>query len=192
MKLDHNMDPDSFDDVSFFKWHDIDSDGYLDRRELEMMYHGMDDEEHMTPKEKYEMRLVIDQVIAEADKNHDGLVSLQEFLKTLEEEDQFEHYDDHDHDHHHYDYDHHDNSHNHYYKENPQAKVEKFEHAHENHHKVYEYPQTLGDRLLMFQADLLADNPARFMASYPPAAAPSSATPMLKAEPQNIPSKYRT
>ncbi|XP_021358467.1 nucleobindin-2-like isoform X2 [Mizuhopecten yessoensis] len=84
---DH-LDPDSFEPKTFFKFHDIDGNGFLDedevealfQKELDRVYDENAPEDDMT--ERYEeMARMREHVVTEIDADKDKLVSLEEFLK---------------------------------------------------------------------------------------------------------------
>lgn len=89
-ETDH-MDKDNFDPRTFFALHDLNGDGYwnaeeleaLFQKELEKMYNDTnpDDDPRERMEEMYRMR---EHVTKQMDKNHDRLISLDEFLQDTE------------------------------------------------------------------------------------------------------------
>ncbi|WKY16890.1 hypothetical protein Q1695_001476 [Nippostrongylus brasiliensis] len=87
---DH-MDKDNFDPRTFFALHDLNGDGFwnaeeleaLFQKELEKMYNETDpdDDPRERMEEMYRMR---EHVTKQMDKNHDRLISLDEFLQDTE------------------------------------------------------------------------------------------------------------
>ncbi|VDP16981.1 unnamed protein product [Heligmosomoides polygyrus] len=85
------MDKDNFDPRTFFALHDLNGDGYwnaeeleaLFQKELEKMYNDTnpDDDPRERIEEMYRMR---EHVTKQMDKNHDRLISLDEFLQHKE------------------------------------------------------------------------------------------------------------
>ncbi|KRZ43078.1 Nucleobindin-2, partial [Trichinella pseudospiralis] len=74
---------DAFDMNTFFHLHDTNDDGYLDILELEALFQKELDRvygnDHAIEKEE-ELARLRKHVVEEMDKNHDGLISLSEFL----------------------------------------------------------------------------------------------------------------
>lgn len=93
-KEQDGLDPDDFDEKTFFQLHDKDSDGYLDKYELETMflsdldkvYNVSDPNTDMNEREE-EMERMREEVMKEMDIDNDGLVSLKEYMVETESED---------------------------------------------------------------------------------------------------------
>ncbi|KAI9032879.1 hypothetical protein CLU79DRAFT_728471 [Phycomyces nitens] len=68
----------SADEMSFFKIHDLNGDGFWDAHELRAMY-GL--ERDIDPDAKH-VRTIIDRVFADLDKDLDGYVSMAEYMTT--------------------------------------------------------------------------------------------------------------
>ncbi|KAL7311398.1 hypothetical protein PS15m_009167 [Mucor circinelloides] len=64
------------DEVTFFKLHDIDGDGFWDEKELQSMY-GL--ERDIDPNTSH-IKLIIDRVYEEMDMNKDRFISLDEYI----------------------------------------------------------------------------------------------------------------
>ncbi|KAI8638974.1 hypothetical protein BD408DRAFT_422226 [Parasitella parasitica] len=64
------------DEVTFFKLHDLDGDGFWDEKELQSMY-GL--ERDIDPKTSH-IKLIIDRVYKEMDMNKDRFISLDEYI----------------------------------------------------------------------------------------------------------------
>jgi hypothetical protein len=84
MRAEHHID--GFDLKSFFTLHDLNSDGFLDREEIEAIY-GVHHEYTVrkTPKEKLEAdvaKRIVDEVLAKIDLDKDGKISVEEFEKA--------------------------------------------------------------------------------------------------------------
>lgn len=88
-KEEDGLDPESFDPKTFFKLHDKNGDGYLDTYELETFFLGDVDKVYnesdstTDPKERQEeLERMREHVMKQMDKDHDGLVSADEFIKS--------------------------------------------------------------------------------------------------------------
>lgn len=81
MENEHDMHEGDYDDESFFRQHDLNDDGYLDREEMLIMYHGHEGPE--SEEDRIEGEDLIRSIYAEVDGNHDQLISLHEFLHGL-------------------------------------------------------------------------------------------------------------
>ncbi|KAL0074190.1 hypothetical protein J3Q64DRAFT_1778974 [Phycomyces blakesleeanus] len=68
----------SADEMSFFKIHDLNGDGFWDAHELRAMY-GL--ERDIDPDAKH-IRTIIDRVFEDLDKDLDGYVSMAEYMTT--------------------------------------------------------------------------------------------------------------
>ncbi|XP_011792823.1 PREDICTED: nucleobindin-2 [Colobus angolensis palliatus] len=85
------LDPNDFDPKTFFKLHDVNSDGFLDEQELEALftkelekvYDPKNEEDDMVEMEEERLRMR-EHVMNEVDTNKDRLVTLEEFLKATE------------------------------------------------------------------------------------------------------------
>uniref|UniRef100_A0A8C0ZS12 EF-hand domain-containing protein n=1 Tax=Castor canadensis TaxID=51338 RepID=A0A8C0ZS12_CASCN len=79
------LDPNDFDPKTFFKLHDVNSDGFLDEQELEYskVYDPKNEEDDMVEMEEERLRMR-EHVMNEVDTNRDRLVTLEEFLKATE------------------------------------------------------------------------------------------------------------
>lgn len=85
------LDPNDFDPKTFFKLHDVNSDGFLDEQELEALftkelekvYDAQNEEDDMVEMEEERLRMR-EHVMNEVDTNKDRLVTLEEFLKATE------------------------------------------------------------------------------------------------------------
>lgn len=64
------------DEVTFFKLHDVDGDGFWDEKELQSMY-GL--ERDIDPNTSH-IKKIIDRVYEEMDMNKDRLISLDEYI----------------------------------------------------------------------------------------------------------------
>lgn len=64
------------DEVTFFKLHDLDGDGFWDEKELQSMY-GL--ERDIDPNTSH-IKLIIDRVYEEMDMNKDRFISLDEYI----------------------------------------------------------------------------------------------------------------
>lgn len=88
------LDPDSFDPKTFFNLHDKNSDGYLDRFELETLflsdldkaYNESDPDTDIYERNEDSERMR-EHVIKNIDNDKDGLVSIEEFIKGTYSED---------------------------------------------------------------------------------------------------------
>lgn len=74
---------DAFDLQSFFALHDLNSDGVLDSSEIEAIYgvhhldsqrKSLDDAAHRAKAQR-----IVKEVLEKLDKNHDGVLSIEEF-----------------------------------------------------------------------------------------------------------------
>jgi len=95
------LDPDSFDPKTFFNLHDKNSDGYLDMYELETFFltdldkaYNESDPDTDKRERDEEMERMREQVLQEMDKDHDGLLSMEEFMaethdKDFDEDDEY-------------------------------------------------------------------------------------------------------
>ncbi|XP_043827557.1 nucleobindin-2 [Dromiciops gliroides] len=85
------LDPSDFDPKTFFKLHDVNSDGFLDEQELEALftkelekvYDPKNEEDDMVEMEEERLRMR-EHVMNEVDVNKDRLVTLEEFIKATE------------------------------------------------------------------------------------------------------------
>ncbi|XP_055483438.1 nucleobindin-2 isoform X2 [Psammomys obesus] len=85
------LDPNDFDPKTFFKLHDVNSDGFLDEQELEALftkelekiYDSRNAEDDMIEMEEERLRMR-EHVMNEIDNNKDRLVTLEEFLRATE------------------------------------------------------------------------------------------------------------
>lgn len=85
------LDPNDFDPKTFFKLHDVNSDGFLDEQELEALftkelakvYDPQNAEDDMIEMEEERLRMR-EHVMNEIDSNKDRLVTLEEFLRATE------------------------------------------------------------------------------------------------------------
>ncbi|OZJ06210.1 hypothetical protein BZG36_00837 [Bifiguratus adelaidae] len=74
MAEDHDLD--NFDEVVFFKLHDLNHDGHLDEKELMAMY-GL---ERDIDLESRHIKAIINRAFQDMDTNGDRMISLQEYL----------------------------------------------------------------------------------------------------------------
>uniref|UniRef100_A0A803T2M7 Nucleobindin 2 n=1 Tax=Anolis carolinensis TaxID=28377 RepID=A0A803T2M7_ANOCA len=85
------LDPNDFDPKTFFKLHDVNTDGFLDEQELEALftkelekvYDPKNEEDDMIEMEEERLRMR-EHVMNEVDINKDRLVTLEEFLRSTE------------------------------------------------------------------------------------------------------------
>ncbi|XP_061466238.1 nucleobindin-2 isoform X1 [Rhineura floridana] len=85
------LDPNDFDPKTFFKLHDVNTDGFLDEQELEALftkelekvYDPKNEEDDMVEMEEERLRMR-EHVMNEVDINKDRLVTLEEFLRATE------------------------------------------------------------------------------------------------------------
>ncbi|XP_044281792.1 nucleobindin-2 isoform X1 [Varanus komodoensis] len=85
------LDPNEFDPKTFFKLHDVNSDGFLDEQELEALftkelekvYDPKNEEDDMVEMEEERLRMR-EHVMNEVDINKDRLVTLDEFIRATE------------------------------------------------------------------------------------------------------------
>ncbi|XP_016395589.1 nucleobindin-1-like isoform X1 [Sinocyclocheilus rhinocerous] len=85
------LDPQEFNPKTFFNLHDTNGDGVLDEQELEALftkelekvYDPKNEEDDMMEMEEERLRMR-EHVMQNVDLNHDRLVSLEEFLKSME------------------------------------------------------------------------------------------------------------
>ena len=80
MKSKYGLD--DFDERSFFELHDVNHDGHLDTHELATIYDG--DADDPTTHD------IVDSLLHELDRDHDGLVSLDEFLNPANKDLEFD------------------------------------------------------------------------------------------------------
>ncbi|KAI8089923.1 uncharacterized protein BX664DRAFT_334230 [Halteromyces radiatus] len=64
------------DEVTFFKLHDLDGDGYWTDRELRSLY-GL---ERDVSSDAIHVNTIVHRAFQDLDTNHDGLISLQEYM----------------------------------------------------------------------------------------------------------------
>ncbi|EDW76987.2 uncharacterized protein Dwil_GK21183, partial [Drosophila willistoni] len=91
-KQDH-MDKNDFDPKSFFSIHDVDSNGYWDEaevkalfvKELDKVYNSNLPEDDMRERAE-EMERMREHYFQETDSNHDGLISIEEFMQQTTKE----------------------------------------------------------------------------------------------------------
>ncbi|XP_017010078.2 nucleobindin-2 [Drosophila takahashii] len=91
-KQDH-MDKNDFDPKTFFSIHDVDSNGYWDEaevkalfvKELDKVYQSDLPEDDMRERAE-EMERMREHYFQETDSNHDGLISIQEFMVQTNKE----------------------------------------------------------------------------------------------------------
>ncbi|XP_026881472.2 nucleobindin-1 [Electrophorus electricus] len=88
------LDPQEFNPKTFFRLHDTNGDGLLDEQELEALftkelekvYDPKNEEDDMMEMEEERLRMR-EHVMKNVDLNHDRLVSLEEFLRSMEKKD---------------------------------------------------------------------------------------------------------
>ncbi|EDV98032.1 nucleobindin-2 [Drosophila grimshawi] len=91
-KQDH-MDKDDFNPKTFFSIHDVDSNGYWDEaevkalfvKELDKVYQSNLPEDDMRERAE-EMERMREHYFQETDTNHDGLISIEEFMQQATKE----------------------------------------------------------------------------------------------------------
>jgi hypothetical protein len=74
MQDDHHIEV--TDEVTFFKLHDLDNDGFWSDKELQSLY-GF--ERDIDPNESH-IKTIIDRVYQDMDLNKDGFISLEEYI----------------------------------------------------------------------------------------------------------------
>jgi len=88
-KEEDGLDPESFDPKTFFNLHDKDGNGFLDNYELETFF--LDDvdkvynesDPNTDPRERHEeLERMREHVMKQMDKDEDGLISREEFIKS--------------------------------------------------------------------------------------------------------------
>ncbi|KAJ6665059.1 hypothetical protein lerEdw1_005290 [Lerista edwardsae] len=85
------LDPNEFDTKTFFRLHDVNSDGFLDEQELEALftkelekvYDPKNEEDDMVEMEEERLRMR-EHVMNEVDINKDRLITLDEFMRATE------------------------------------------------------------------------------------------------------------
>ncbi|XP_023654142.1 nucleobindin-1 isoform X1 [Paramormyrops kingsleyae] len=90
------LDPQEFNPKTFFKLHDTNGDGVLDEQELEALftkelekvYDPRNEEDDMVEMEEERLRMR-EHMMKNVDINHDRLVSLDEFMKSMEKKEYY-------------------------------------------------------------------------------------------------------